>query len=257
MKRFYLILIAFFSILLTACGTASSDSEKEEELVISAAASLKNVLTEIASIYKEDTLRFNFGASGALQQQISQGAPADLFFSAAEDKFQQLVDEGVINANEGSPLLRNELVLIQAKNSTFQLSGIADLTNEEVKKLSIGTPEAVPAGKYAQQSLEALNVWENVHAKIVFAKDVRQVLNYVETESVDAGLVYKTDALSSTKVRVAAVVSPATHDPIIYPAGVIKTSSHREQALAFYHFLQSEKARIIFEKYGFTSVESQ
>ncbi|PGS79359.1 molybdate ABC transporter substrate-binding protein [Bacillus cereus] len=252
-------ILSFLLLFNTAC----TNGEKKEytkakpkttvELTISAAASLQDALKEIEKNYKEQQptiqLSFNFGASGALQQQIQQGAPVDLFFSAAEDKFQTLVKKGFINEKEGKNFLGNELVLVAPKNSS--LKAIQDLKTETVKKIALGTPESVPAGKYAKDSLSYENLWDDIQNKIIFTKDVRQVLTYVETDNVDAGIVYKTDALVSDKVKIIATASADSHEPIRYPVGVIKESKHKKEAISFYEYLQSKDSKSIFEKYGF------
>lgn len=256
----------FLLIFVVACSNheqsgPSSDNQqttsesKDEKLTISAAASLKDAMDVIQHTYEEEhptiTLQFNFGASGSLQQQISQGAPVDLFFSAAEDKFDLLVDEGMIAKEDGMDLLGNELVLVVPKGSQ-SIKGFEDVVTK-ADKISIGTPETVPAGKYAKESLEKLGIWKDIEPKVVFAKDVRQVLSYVETGNVDAGIVYKTDASVSNKIEIVASADPATHSPIIYPVGIIKDSEHYEAAKEFYDYLQSDEALKVFENYGFTT----
>ncbi|MED1559837.1 molybdate ABC transporter substrate-binding protein [Bacillus cereus] len=254
------LILSFLLIFSSACSSGEKKERsvakegKTVELTISAAASLQDALKEIEKQYKEKEptikLSFNFGASGALQQQIEQGAPADLFFSAAEDKFQTLVKKGFINEKEGKNLLGNELVLVVPKNSS--LTKFQDLKDEKIKKLALGTPESVPAGKYAKASLTHENLWNDVQNKIVFTKDVRQVLTYVETGNVDAGIVYKTDALVSDKVKIGEAAAADSHEPIHYPLGVIKESKHKKEATSFYEYLQSKDAQSIFKKYGFT-----
>ncbi len=254
------LILSFLLIFSAACTSwekhtkSAAKEDKTVELTISAAASLQDALKEIEKQYKEKEpnikLSFNFGASGALQQQIEQGAPADLFFSAAEDKFQTLVKKGFINEKEGKNLLGNELVLVVPKDSS--LTKIQDLKDEKIKKIALGTPESVPAGKYAKASLTHENLWNDVQNKVVFTKDVRQVLTYVETGNVDAGIVYKTDALISDKVKIGETAAATSHEPIHYPLGVIKESKHKKEATSFYEYLQSKDAQSIFKKYGFT-----
>ena len=111
----------------------------------------------------------------------------------------------------------------------------------------------MPAGKYAKESLEKTDLWKDVESKVVYAKDVRQVLSYVETGNVAAGIVYKTDALVSDKVNIVATADPETHTPIIYPVGIIKDSKNYEEAKDFYSYLQSDDALKVFEEYGFTT----
>ena len=240
-------------------GTQSetvTESKESVELTISAAASLKDAMDVIQNTYQEEhpevTLKFNFGGSGSLQQQIFQGAPADLFFSAAEDKFDLLVEEGNIAKEDRVDLLGNSLVLVVPKEDQY-IKSFDDLANAEIDKISIGTPETVPAGKYAKESLEKMDVWKDVESKVVYAKDVRQVLSYVETGNVAAGIVYKTDALISDKVNIIATADPETHTPIIYPVGIIKDSKNYKEVKDFYSYLQSHDALKVFEEYGFTT----
>lgn len=260
--------VLFFSLMVflvvSGCSTDDQTKKREEqkqmgsetkvELTVSAASSLQDALNDIKVSFEKEhpnvIVNFNFGASGALQQQISQGAPVDLFLSAAENKFDKLVQDGLIE--KGTELIRNELVLVVPNDSSAGIEAFEDLN--EVDKISIGTPEAVPAGQYAKETLENVNVWEDVKEKTVFAKDVRQVLTYVETNNVDAGIVYKTDALISKKVKIAAVAAENTHAPIIYPVGVIKNSAHYEETEQFYDYLQSEKSIMTLEEYGFKRV---
>lgn len=247
--NFFLLLLLF----LVACSNQEQSVEKKE-LTISAAASLKDAMEAIQHTYEKEhheiTLKFNYGSSGSLKQQIIQGAPVDVFFSAAEDPFDALVEKGIIAKEDGINLLGNELVLIVPKDSP-SIKSFDDLKNI-TNPISIGTPETVPAGQYATVALQNMNLWNDVESKIVYAKDVRQVLSYVETGNVDAGIVYKTDALISNKVDIIAKTNPTTHPPIIYPVGIIKDSKHYEDAKEFYLYLQSEEALKVFEEYGFT-----
>ncbi|WP_338754431.1 molybdate ABC transporter substrate-binding protein [Bacillus sp. FJAT-52991] len=264
MKKFYglIILMMLMFGIASGCSSQEENKNKEEgkqeqvELTISAAVSLQEALNEIKASYEKEhpnvKIVYNFGSSGALQQQISQGAPVDLFFSAAEDKFDQLVAEGKIEKEKGTDLLANELVLVVPKDADKGIQTFEDLKKAE--KLSIGTPESVPAGQYAKEALENLQVWKDVEQNIVYAKDVRQVLTYVETGNVDAGIVYKTDAMVSTKVDVAATAKEELHTPIIYPVGIIKDSSHQEEAQQFYEYLQDPTSMETFKKYGFKGV---
>ena len=250
--RSVLYLLAFlFLLVLAGCQS----SKGETELVISAAASLQKALTEIEAVYEEEnediSLIFNYGGSGSLQHQIQNGAPADLFISAAIEPFENLLDDGLIEKKANSNLLGNELVLIAGKQTNIE--GLANL--ESVSKIAIGSPDSVPAGKYAKQSLEALGLWGTIEDKLIFTKDVTQVLTYVETGNVEAGLVYATDAKSSSKVKVIDTVPNDTHEEIIYPAGVISSSKEKEKAQKFYAYLQSDRSLKIFEKYGFKGMK--
>ena len=257
MKNFTSLLASMLLLIgiLTGCGSQESNTQTNEpiELTISAAASLQDSLEELQKNYEKehDTIKitYNFGGSGALQQQILKGAPVDLFFSAAEDKFVELVNKGLINKKQGTTLLTNELVLVVPKENEKNIQSFEDL--KKADKIALGTPETVPAGQYSVETLKNMKLWEDVETKIVYTKDVRQVLTYIETENVDAGIVYKTDALVSEKVNVIATAKGDTHTPIIYPVGVIKDSKHAEEAENFYNYLQSDEALKVFKKYGF------
>ena len=262
----FIITLLFLLMFAVACSNQQNtdqssnlketESKESVELTISAAASLKDAMEVIQSTYQEEhpevTLKFNFGGSGSLQQQISHGAPVDLFFSAAEDKFDILVEDDSIAKEDGVDLLGNSLVLVVPKENQ-SIKGFEDLAKAEIDKISIGTPETVPAGKYAKESLEKTDLWKDVESKVVYAKDVRQVLSYVETGNVAAGIVYKTDALVSDKVNIVATADPGTHTPIIYPMGIIKDSKNYEEAKDFYSYLQNNDALKVFQEYGFTT----
>lgn len=269
MKKQYVVFLTIMLLFLGAAGCSSNNqtknpedqkqevSEKKVELTVSAAASLQEALNEIkANFEKEHTnviVNYNFGASGALGQQISQGAPVDLFFSAAEDKFDKLVQDGLIDESKGTDIVGNELVLVVPNDSKIEIKAFEDLTKTD--KISIGTPEAVPAGQYAKETLEKLNVWKAMEGKVVYAKDVRQVLTYVETTNVDAGIVYKTDALISQKVKIVATAEENSHTPIIYPLGVVKDTPHPKEAQLFYDYLQNDTSMKTFKKYGFRGLK--
>jgi len=262
MKRTRAVLfIVICLLLLVACSRSdenktNQNQDKPIEVTISAAASMIDALTEIQALYKEShtniRLLLNMGGSGSLQQQIMQGAPVDLFLSADKDQFHELIENGLIDEKESTDLVGNELVLIQHAKEDRPFVDFDDLRKAKIKKIAIGLPESVPAGKYAKQTLESLDLWKDVESKMIPVKDVRQVLTYVETGNVDMGFVYKTDALGSDQVKVVATADPRTHDSIIYPVGVIKNTKNKQEALNFYEFLQTDQALAIFEKYGFS-----
>ncbi|MCR8633710.1 molybdate ABC transporter substrate-binding protein [Paenibacillus radicis (ex Xue et al. 2023)] len=235
--------------------TPSAPVEKVE-LTISAAASLTDALKEIQTNYegknKQIKLNFNFGASGALQQQIEQGAPADLFLSAATKNMKTLVDKQLIDASQQKNLLINELVVVTPDDGKIAIQKIEDLTNEAIKHLAVGEPQTVPAGSYAKEALTSSKLWDSLQPRIVQGKDVRQVLTYVESGNAEAGFVYKTDALTSKKVKVAFSVDSKLYTPIEYPAGIVKSTKHSKEAADFYTYLQSKESQDVFVKYGFT-----
>jgi len=265
-KNGSVLLLMSVLLLLAACSSnsaspsadaSSSQPAQQVELTISAAASLTDALQALQPTFEADhpglKLVFNFGASGTLQQQIEQGAPADLFLSAANKNMQALVDKGLIDEAHRANLLTNTLVAVVPKDGAIAMSSFADLSQSGIQHIAVGIPESVPAGAYAKEALENAKLWDALQAKIVQAKDVRQVLQYVETGNADVGFVYKTDAFSSDKTAIAFEVDPATHTPIEYPMGIVKESKHPEEAAALFAYLQSKAALDVFANYGFST----
>jgi molybdate transport system substrate-binding protein len=230
--------------LLTSCAPRGT------ELTVSAAASLQSAMKELTRVYQHlhpgTTVTMNFGGSGMLAQQIEQGAPADVFLSASPKPMDTLATKGLIRPDTRRDLLHNEVVLIGTADSFAALAG------QQVKLIALGDPNSVPAGDYGKQVLTSLGLWDAVQSKLVLAKDVRQVLSYVETGNADAGIVYATDARESGKVRIAATAPPGSHTPVVYPVAVLTESRHQAEARAFVAFLASEEMRAIFVRHGFT-----
>ncbi|MFP7299977.1 molybdate ABC transporter substrate-binding protein [Neobacillus niacini] len=255
MKKLFLVGLTFVLICLPACSPKELSQTKPVELTISAAASLNESLIEIKETFEKENKKikilYNTGGSGALKQQILQGAPVDLFLSASHDHFNELIQAGLIDEQKQIELLGNQLVLITNKENPAPLNGFSDLTNNKIKKIAIGIPESVPAGKYAKQTLQNAGIWEQIQPQVIQTKDVRQVLTYVETGNVDAGIVYMTDVKVSDKVNVTAVADAKSHDSIIYPAGIIKSTLNKKEAEIFLDYLQSNTAKETFEKFGF------
>lgn len=248
--------VVWSAVLAAGCGNGKSNAEDGVvQLTISAAASLTDALTEIQQRYENSQnhvkLRFNFAASGTLQKQIEQGAPVDLFASASANHMNTLIDKLLIAPDKHTNLLSNSLVAVTSRDFEGTISRLEDLISPDIIKLAIGTPESVPAGGYAMEALTNAGLWQSLRSKTVQAKDVRQVLQYVETGNVEAGLVYKTDALASDQVHIAFRVDPAAYSPIVYPIGVVKSTKHRQEADEVYAYLQSKPALDIFLKYGF------
>lgn len=242
------------SFLAGGCSEAGTDKTAQETvLTVSAASSLQDVMEDIAHAFQEDhptiDIRLNLGASGSLSEQIEQGAPVDLFISASAEKFHELTEQKLIE--EQANLARNELVLIVPVESDGQVQQFHDLTAGHVEKVAIGTIAVVPAGTYGKQALEYYEVWDRIEKKVVYAKDVRQVLTYVETKNAQAGIVYKTDALTSHKVKVVETAEEDSHDAIFYPAGIISRTEHPEDAALFFQYLTSEEVQNSWEAHGF------
>lgn len=223
-------------------------------LHISAAASLTDVLQEIAPIYEKqtgDTLLFNLGASSMLARQIQEGAPTDVFISADEAKMDQLQRQHlIVNASRRS-ILSNTLVIVVPSDSRLRIASPADLAGRSVKSIALAEPSSVPAGIYAKQYLRKLGLWPKVVEKVIPTENVRSALAAVESGNAHAGIVYSTDAAISKGVRVAYEVPVGAGPNISYPAAVIADSKDKPAAQRFLDFLQSRAAADLFRKYRF------
>jgi molybdate transport system substrate-binding protein len=223
-----------------------------EELLVSAAASLTDALKKIRAKFEKEShinVIFNFGASSMLARQIEEGAPADVFFSADEAQMNRLQNK--IAPATRCDLLTNILVVITHKDSTQKLDQLSDFAKPEITRIAIADPQAVPAGVYAKEVLTKAKLWEKIASKIAPTENVRATLAIVEAGNADAGLVYKTDAMSSAKVRIALEIPAEFAPKIVYPAAIVAGSRHQDQAQHFLAFLKTEEAREIFRRLGF------
>jgi molybdate transport system substrate-binding protein len=227
---------------------------KAEEIEVFAAASLTNALNEIGVAYEKsggDKVLFNFAASSLLDVQIKAGAPADLFFSADEAKMDDLSKGGLIAKETRKDLLSNSLVIVVPQDSTLTMTSAAQLAGDGVHKIALGETRTVPAGIYAKQYLTKIGIWDKVQARVIPVESVRAALAAVETGNVDAGIVYKTDAQISKKVKVAYEVPIAEGPVITYPVALVGASKHAAAAKKFLDYLSQPGSVKIFEKYGF------
>ena len=228
------------------------------EIIVSAAASLTDAMNEAIAAYRtlEPSVRVTpaYGSSGSLQRQIEQGAPADLFFSAAPRQMDALEAKGLVASGSRRNLLENKLVLIVPAGKQG-ITAFTDAATNRIGQIALGEPSSVPAGQYAEQIFTALGILEAVKAKAVYAKDVRQVLAYVEQGEVDAGVVYATDVPAAAAASAAAFAPAGSHDPVVYPAAVVNTGSQPKAAAAFLDWLGSPDGGAVFTKYGFSLVK--
>jgi molybdate transport system substrate-binding protein len=223
-------------------------------LRVSAAASLTDVLQEIAPIYEKETgdaVMFNFGASSMLARQIQEGAPADLFISADEMKMDQLQQRGLVVKKSRKSILSNTLVIIVPSDSRLKISTPTDLADPSIRNVAVAEPQSVPAGIYAKQYLRKLHVWDKITYKIIPTDNVRATLAAVESGNAETGIVYKTDALISHVVRVVYELPLSEGPDISYPAAVLADSKQQAAAQRFLDYLQSPRAKEIFRKNGF------
>lgn len=225
------------------------------ELVVSAAASLTDVMNELKTVYEKENpgvkITPTYGSSGTLQTQIEEGAPSDIFFSAATKQMTALDKKGLILSDSKKDLLLNKIVLITPKGNAKKLSAFADAASSKVSKIALGEPKSVPVGQYAEKVFTSLKILDAVKKKAVYGSDVRQVLTWVESGSVDCGVVYATDAATTDQVQTVAQAPKGSSDPVIYPVAVLKSSKNPDAAEAFVKFLSGDEAKAAFTKYGF------
>jgi molybdate transport system substrate-binding protein len=243
------------SSAVTANNPVSS-SAAAINLNISAASSLTDAIKAINALYREAkpniAITANFASSGTLQTQIENGAPVDIFISAAAAQMDNLQKKGILLNETRQNLLNNKVVLIVPADSNLAINSFAGLGADDIKKIAIGDPNSVPAGAYAVQVFDELGITAEIQPKEVLASDARQVLTYVEGGNVDVGIVYSTDALISTRVKVAAIAPSDINAKIVYPVGIIKASKNPNAAKDYVSFLFGAQAKAVFEKYGFS-----
>ncbi len=245
--------------ILTLCAAlllGAPSAFAQAPLTVSAAASLKDVLTALGNDFGRTHAggapKFNFAGSGTLRAQIEAGAPVDVFISADDKNMDALAAKNLIEPDTRHILAGNRLVLVAPSESKLRLKSFRDLARPEVARVGLGAP-GVPAGDRAREVLARLGIEEAVNAKAVRGQDVREVLAQVVANNVDAGVVYKTDALAGPGVRIVATAPPSFHKPIRYPAALVRGGANRTLATQFLAFLSSKTARRAFKAAGFTA----
>ena len=231
-------------------------SATAQELTLSVAISMKEAIETIGRTFVARqpgvTLRYNFGASGDLQKQIEAGAPIDVFVSAAARQMDELEQKKLILPDTRRAFARNVLVVVTPANSGRDLTAVADLLDARVTHVAIGNPKTVPAGQYAQESLRAVGAWDRLGPKLIFAENVRQVLEYVARGEVDAGFVYATDVpTAGPRVREAFRPGEDTYPPVVYPVAVVGTSRQQPLARAFVELLTGTEGQTALRGLGF------
>ena len=260
MKRFLSVFAAISFLLLSSFSYAQT-------LTVSAAASLTNAFNEIGKAFEtkhpESKIQFNFAASGVLLQQITQGAPVDVFASADQETMDKAEAQGVIKAGTRVDFVGNNLVLIVPTDSKLKFTSLNDLLQADVKHIAIGNPATTPNGRYARAAMQHAGVWTAIEPRLVLAENVRQSLSYVGRGEVDAGFVFSTDAKQDEgKVNVALTIPTVKAgnaegewipSPIVYPAAEVASTKHK-LAPAFITFLRSPEGQTILAKYGFNTI---
>lgn len=251
-------------IAATAClflglhAVQAADSDKG--ITVFAAASLTNVLQDLGDAFAKDTsipVHFSFAASSALARQIENGSRADMFVSADLEWMDYLQARELIQTASRQDLLGNQLVLIAPSDSKIDLKIAPHFALAAAlgsNRLATGDPDSVPVGRYAREALKNLGVWQDIEARLVRAESVRSALAFVDRGEAALGIVYATDAMIDSKVRVIGVFPPDSHLPIIYPAALTKGS--RPATEKFLAYIRGPAGDLAFKHYGFTPLHS-
>lgn len=229
-----------------------------DEILVSAAASLTDVLNEIGKDYQsksKNTVRFNYGPSSGLARQIEEGAPADIFFSADLPQMNNLDKNGRLEPGTQKNMLSNQLVIIVPADSKLSITSPKDLLKADVKRIALAEPSSVPVGVYSSKYLTEEGLWDQVKPKVAVVQDVRATLASVESGNVEAGFVYKTDAAISKKVKIVYEVPLDKGPRITYPVALVKESKLKDAARDFLNYLSSPAAKASFKKFGFVVLE--
>jgi molybdate transport system substrate-binding protein len=254
-QRSAALLLSLLIPLLVEGKSAHTTSAQAREIVVAAAISLSEAFNEIGRLYHQrtgDTVTFSFASSGELEKQIEAGAPVDVFASAGEKEMDQLQAKQLIDQSTRANFARNTLVLVVPVGSKAALHSFAELEEPSVQRIAIGDPKTVPAGQYAEQLLRNMKLWPKVESRLILAENVRQVLDYVVREEVEAGIVYATDVnIAKGKATVVASAPDQGYGPILYPIAVVKESSGAQAARGFVNLVRSPDGVRILAKYGF------
>jgi molybdate transport system substrate-binding protein len=245
------LIAAFLWLVSPVCASAGSP----KEVTVSAAISLRNAFEEIGRLYESQQgarCVLNFGASGDLMKQIAGGAPVDVFASAAQKDMDDAEKQGHIVAASRADFAANSIVLIVPAGTKSSLKSFEGLRAAEIKKIAAGNPKTVPAGRYAEEVFNAFRILASIRDKLIYAENVRQVLDYAARGEVDAGVVYATDAAVRAKdVQVVTAAPKASHAPVVYPIAVVKGTKNEAEAKAFIALVLSPQGKEILQKYGF------
>lgn len=244
--------LLFAGVLLFSGLTATAQAA---ELLVSGAASLTNAFNEVKDAfqkkYPDVKVNTNYAASNPLLKQMETGAPVDVFASADQMTMDRAASERLVDPATRKDFAQNDLVLIVPADGRADVKDVQSLTGDSVKKIAIGNPDSVPAGRYTKDTLTNAGLWEQLQGKYILANSVRQALDYVSRGEVDAGFVYRTDALKAgNKVKI--ICNTEGHKPVLYPIAVGNTGKNHADAKKFVDFVVSQEGQAILKKYGFS-----
>ncbi len=251
-RRLALVACVLAGALLAACSGGADD-----ELLVFAATSLTDAMAEAAAEFEAThgtKVEVSYGPSRALAQQIARGANPDVYVAAGQPPMDFLQEGGHIADGGAVRLLSNKIVLITGRDAP-SIGGISELADADLNRVAMPDPEIAPAGNYARTALQNLGLWERMLPRIVFANDVRATLSYVQTGNADAGFLYQTDAANAEEITVLDIVPTDSYPDVVYPAAVVRSTDNVQGAEAMLEFLQSDAAKEIFRRHGFTPLE--
>ena len=248
------------TIVLSFICLSSVSAEPPKEITVSAANSLKNAFEEIGKLYeskdKGTKVVFNFGASGDLMRQIEGGAPVDVFASAAQKDMDSLDRKGLIASASRADFAENTVVLIVPAIAKASMKSFEDLKTSSIKKIAVGNPKTVPAGRYAEEVFTYYKIRDAIKDKLILTENVRQALDYVARGEVDAAVVYSTDAMIRAKeLKVVATAPEQSHKPVVYPIAIVKGTRNEKAVKDFITLVTSPDGKKILEEYGFKAVK--
>ncbi len=242
--------IKTLSIILCILALTGCNKSSQKELTISVATSLLNPINKIIEEYENENnvkVNVNFGGSGTLKNQIENGADVCAYFSANEKFMNELVDKNMVEKENITVPISNSLVLIKSDKCKYDIKSLEDILKYDVT-MAIGQTDTVPAGRYAKESLEKLNIFNKIKDKLVYGKDVSAVKNYVETSEVDLGIVYKSDTLDLKNSQFVLEIPQNTHEKINYTLATINNSEDGKKII---EFINSKSSKEILKEYGF------
>ena len=257
-RQLFCFLLAFALTIALKLAVPSGAIAESATILVGSASSLQDALKELTPLFQSAhpniTVKYSFTSPGAVQQQIEQGAPIDVFVPGGTKQMDALQAKGLILPETRRNLVTNRIVLVVPRNSSLKLTDFRQLTNSEVKRIIIGEPRSVPVGQYAEEVFRSLGIWEQLRPKLVMGNTARNVLAGVESGNADAGIIFATDAKISDQVRQVALAPKGSHSPIVYPIAVVSTSRQQKAAQAYVQFVTGPLARPVFNKYGFGAV---
>ena len=253
-RIFWFVSTFALALVFSLSSSFISAAQQPVTLTVSSGAGLRNVMEAVQQTYTQITpnvtINYNFAASGVLRRQIEQGSPVDIALLASQEDMDGLQSQNLLLEGTRRNLLKSEVALIVPQNFTG-ISSFQDLTSQNIKRIAIGEPRSVPLGQYAEEVFKYFGIGDRVQSKLVYARSALEIMSYVESGNVDAGIVHDTNAKQSDRVRIVAIAPAASHKPVIYPIAILRNSRNTSAARAFIHFLSSDRAKAIFQQYGY------